>query len=232
MKWWVRSIILSVVLLALVIGACIVHTSVILKGKLTAKQDERISELYGQVCGFGLVAIWVITWLIERSAGSFDCRRKGPSEADAEFSMSPSPAYAFRSAAAVSAVAGASTSVATKTRFRSSAKGTYFPLADAMSDPSTRLISLVVVINFDRACSMCAVAVSGTPTAADSLNRTVNSPQTQKRLPDQVAAQTMASSRTVARIPPWMMPSKPIWFGVGVKVVVTMPVAGLTCRER
>jgi hypothetical protein len=70
------------------------------------------------------------------------------------------------------------------------------------------------------------MTASGSETIADSRNLTVNSPHTQKRLICQVAAQTMASSRTVASRPPWMMPSKPMWSDVGVKVVVTRLLVG------
>lgn len=63
MKWWKKALITSGVWVALTIGAGIVHTNVILAGKLTPEQDERISGLYGIVCGGGLVATWYLFYL-------------------------------------------------------------------------------------------------------------------------------------------------------------------------
>ena len=72
---------------------------------------------------------------------------------------------------------------------------------------------------------------SGSPTWAARRKRTENSPQTQNRRLAQVAAQTIASSNSVARNPPWMMPSKPMCGARGEKSIDTMPVAGSTNRD-
>jgi len=60
MKWWKKALITSGVWVALTIGAGIVHTNVILAGKLTPDQDDRISGAYGMLCGGGLVAAWLL----------------------------------------------------------------------------------------------------------------------------------------------------------------------------
>jgi membrane protease YdiL (CAAX protease family) len=65
-RWWVKALLTSVLWAALAIGALIVHTEVVLKGKLTEKQDEAISEKYGMICGAGLGAIWGLGYLLRR----------------------------------------------------------------------------------------------------------------------------------------------------------------------
>jgi putative copper export protein len=67
-RWWVKALLASVLWVALAIGAGIVHTEVVMKGTLTEQQDEAISERYGQVCGGGLVLIWMVAYVL--------CRRK------------------------------------------------------------------------------------------------------------------------------------------------------------
>jgi hypothetical protein len=63
------------------------------------------------------------------------------------------------------------------------------------------------------------------------LKRTLISPQTQNRRPDHVAAQTIASSITVASIPPCTMPSKPMSSARGAKVDRHDPVSVSTNSE-
>jgi|GEM_PF-2463667 len=70
MKWWKKALLFSVLWVALVIGAAVVHTEVVLAGKLTPQQDEAISEKYGQLCGAGLVGIWVLLGAAPRHKGS------------------------------------------------------------------------------------------------------------------------------------------------------------------
>ena len=65
-RWWVKALLASVLWVALTAGAMIVHTQVVLKGTLTEAQDEALSERYGQVCGGGLVLIWVIAYVLRR----------------------------------------------------------------------------------------------------------------------------------------------------------------------
>ena len=62
-KWWVKGLLGAGVWAALTIGAGIVHTSVILGGKLTEAEDEALSGKYGMACGVGLVAIFVLCYL-------------------------------------------------------------------------------------------------------------------------------------------------------------------------
>jgi hypothetical protein len=59
MKWWKLPLILSVLWIAVVIGSGVVHTDIILKDKITKEQDSRISGVYGQICAFGLLVVWI-----------------------------------------------------------------------------------------------------------------------------------------------------------------------------
>ena len=63
MKWWKKALIITGIWFVLIIGIGVVHTEVILKGKITPAQDEVISERYGNICGVGLVLIWVVAYL-------------------------------------------------------------------------------------------------------------------------------------------------------------------------
>ena len=63
MKWWKKALILTAIWVALIIGAALIHTEVILKEKYTPMQDEAISEAYGVACGFGVAMIWAIAAL-------------------------------------------------------------------------------------------------------------------------------------------------------------------------
>jgi hypothetical protein len=68
MKWWVIAIIASAVWLVLIIAAGMIHTNVILAGKITPEQDEAISNAYGFVCGAVLGAFWTVlmVWRLKR----------------------------------------------------------------------------------------------------------------------------------------------------------------------
>ncbi|MFH0888067.1 MAG: hypothetical protein V1871_02525 [Planctomycetota bacterium] len=66
MKWWKVALIISAIWIVLTIGAGIIHTNVILKDKITQAQDEAISEKYGQFCAGGLMAIWILTYLLRK----------------------------------------------------------------------------------------------------------------------------------------------------------------------
>jgi hypothetical protein len=59
-KWWVAPVVLSVGWVILSIGAGVLHTNLILAGKITPEQDDRLSEMYGIACGIGLCVIWAI----------------------------------------------------------------------------------------------------------------------------------------------------------------------------
>lgn len=50
----------------LTIGIGIIHTDVILAGRITPEQDEKISGSYGRLCGGGIVLIWVFANLIRK----------------------------------------------------------------------------------------------------------------------------------------------------------------------
>ena len=66
MKWWKKALMVSVIWAVVTIGAGIIHTNVILAGKITPQKDEKISEAYGKVCGGGLLAAWVLSYLLRR----------------------------------------------------------------------------------------------------------------------------------------------------------------------
>lgn len=66
MKWWLKALIGSFIWVALTIGAGIMHTDVILDGKLTPEQDAAISEKYGMACGGGFVVVWAGVYMLRR----------------------------------------------------------------------------------------------------------------------------------------------------------------------
>jgi hypothetical protein len=66
-----KALLFSGAWIALTIGAGLIHTNIVLAGKITPQQDEAISEKYGRLCGTGLVLIWVIFgWLHKRGKSS------------------------------------------------------------------------------------------------------------------------------------------------------------------
>lgn len=44
-----------------------IHTDVVMKGKLSAEDDERVSRRYGEVAGYGTVIAGVATFLMLKS---------------------------------------------------------------------------------------------------------------------------------------------------------------------
>ena len=66
MKWWKKALAVSGIWVVLTIGAGIIHTNVILAGRITPEQDEKISESYGKMCGGGVVAAWVLFYLFRK----------------------------------------------------------------------------------------------------------------------------------------------------------------------
>ena len=60
MQWWTQALIVSIVWIALTIGVGMLHTDVVLRGKITPAQDSAISGRYGTVCAIGLIVIWVV----------------------------------------------------------------------------------------------------------------------------------------------------------------------------
>ena len=74
MKWWQRALLVSVLWLAFVAGGGWYLTTIVLRGKLNAKQDETISEAIGMACGLGLGIIWLASAVF----------RKKPAETDRE----------------------------------------------------------------------------------------------------------------------------------------------------
>ena len=66
MKFWKRTIILNIILIVLVILIGIIHTEVILNGKITAEQDYAISHAYGQFVVYSSLALWIISSFISK----------------------------------------------------------------------------------------------------------------------------------------------------------------------
>jgi len=60
MKTLQKYLLCSVIWAVLVIGAGILHTNVILAGRITPEQDAQLSERYGMACGFGVSLVWCI----------------------------------------------------------------------------------------------------------------------------------------------------------------------------
>lgn len=61
--WWVKGLLGAILWTALTIGAGIVHTSVILAGRISEAEDAAISEKYGMACGVGVVAIVAVSYM-------------------------------------------------------------------------------------------------------------------------------------------------------------------------
>lgn len=67
-KWWVKGLLGAGIWVVLTIGVGIVHTSVILGGRITEAEDEAISGKYGMACGLGTVGILLFFYLIRNRA--------------------------------------------------------------------------------------------------------------------------------------------------------------------
>ncbi len=70
MKWWKKALIASLVWFVLGIGVGILHTEVIRAGELTPAQADASYERYGNVVGFGLVAIWIVMFARRKPTAS------------------------------------------------------------------------------------------------------------------------------------------------------------------
>ena len=69
MRWWIKAIIASAVLSAIIIAAGIVHTDVILKGRITKEQDSKISGVYGNITAVALVLVWIVAYQTRKKDG-------------------------------------------------------------------------------------------------------------------------------------------------------------------
>jgi hypothetical protein len=59
-KWWIKALIASVVWIALCLGGAYIFFPT----QTTPEQDARLSELLGEICGAGLVGVWlVVAWI-------------------------------------------------------------------------------------------------------------------------------------------------------------------------
>lgn len=67
-RWarWQKALLCSVIWLLIIFSAAIIHTSMILAGKLTRAEDAVLSERYGMICGAGIVVI-LATIFVRRS---------------------------------------------------------------------------------------------------------------------------------------------------------------------
>jgi len=68
MRWWIKALIFSVISSVIVFGVVggvgILHTEVFLAGQITPAQDQAFAEAYGDVATFGIVAAWVICFIV------------------------------------------------------------------------------------------------------------------------------------------------------------------------
>ena len=68
MRWWTKalicSVIFSVIWFGIVVAVGYVHTDVFLAGQITPAQDQAITEKYSEFGGAGLVAVWVVCFLV------------------------------------------------------------------------------------------------------------------------------------------------------------------------
>ena len=55
---------LSVIWFGIVVAVGYVHTEVFLAGQITPAQDQAITEAYSEFGGVGLVAVWVVCFLV------------------------------------------------------------------------------------------------------------------------------------------------------------------------
>ena len=68
MKWWLRAILISVVLTALCLGGGFYLADVALKGQMTPEKDETISKTVGAIVGFGVVVVWVLCFVFRKKS--------------------------------------------------------------------------------------------------------------------------------------------------------------------
>ena len=68
MRWWTKalifSVIFSVIWFGIVVAVGYVHTDVFLAGQITPAQDQAITEKYSEFGGAGLVAVWLVCFLV------------------------------------------------------------------------------------------------------------------------------------------------------------------------
>jgi hypothetical protein len=67
MKAWKWGLAVAVGWFVLLLAANFIHTEVVMKGKLSVEEDERVSRSYGEVAGYGTVLTGVATFLLLKS---------------------------------------------------------------------------------------------------------------------------------------------------------------------
>jgi len=67
LPWWGMALMVSAAWVAVVVAIGYTHTDVILAGKISDAEDAAISEIYGIVCGLGVVLVWVLSFLLMRA---------------------------------------------------------------------------------------------------------------------------------------------------------------------
>jgi len=90
--------------------------------------------------------------------------------------------------------------------------GRNLPVASAKTCPEALASTpLASKIRFLRFASISPVAMISSSGRTGFRNRAFNSAQNANRRVGTAQAQTMISSRTVVKMPPWIMPRKPLW---------------------
>jgi len=67
LPWWGVAVMVSAAWVAVVVAVGYTHTDVILAGKISDAEDAAISQIYGIVCGLGMVLVWVLCVLLMRA---------------------------------------------------------------------------------------------------------------------------------------------------------------------
>ncbi len=68
MKWWVKAIIASVVVVVLWIVVGVVITEIIFRGEITEQQDVEISRSIGQMTALSVFGVWGVAFFVSKKS--------------------------------------------------------------------------------------------------------------------------------------------------------------------
>jgi hypothetical protein len=69
MAWWKKAVIGTVAWVVLIFGIIATHEYLTRNEVTTPERDFAISRAYGQVFGFGIAAVWSISFVTRRKPG-------------------------------------------------------------------------------------------------------------------------------------------------------------------